>query len=303
MTFDTPTLIAGLLAILFALIFYALFAPRKSTTTFYDKNKHKDDGVFLRFISRISHEFDSALPQNIQLKDTDEYTESLLNRAANPWNVTVSEFRMIRITLAFLGLIVGLFASILLMSIFKIDSPLWLASFALSGIGYYLPRGIYSSVAEKRDYQFKKQLPDALELILISREAGESLTESIRSSIPNMSDSVLKDEFKTVMMNINTGMTIEESLQLFGERVPNEGIKSFVSSLREASRQNADVDEAIENRANASREEYYTYVSSKIEEMPEKATAMLAPLVLGSLLIAALAPTLNEMLNAFSGGF
>jgi tight adherence protein C len=288
--------IAGLLAIIAGLFAYAVFVPRSSEKFSLTVDENSDNTKLLNLLSRLGGELYSTLPEN-SIKKKKDYPriEDLLVRSGNPWNLNAEEFFFIRFVTAFMGFIIG-WAVYLFLSV-TVALPLILVVGGSTILGFMIPKLKYQDQAKKRDLDFKRQLPEALDLIIISLSGGNTFTQALREALPNMQDGVLKKELATILSNIDTGRTLSESLTKFGERAPNESIKTFVTAVKEATDLNVPLVEVLQSRAEASRQEFFALIHAKTAQLSSKMMGILTPTLIPALLIIVLTPALASLLN------
>ena len=137
---DITIALGALIAITTFLLGYIILIP-KSNKGFNPSNDDylQQNDNFRRF-SYIANELMLAMPasqKTMKRPKRDLKTESLLIRAGNPWGVTVSEFKVLKWTGAFIGLILGIPLGILVHS--QVDSIPIFAIIALSCLLYTSP--------------------------------------------------------------------------------------------------------------------------------------------------------------------
>lgn len=145
-----------------------------------------------------------------------ERLEALLVQAGNPYTMNGLWQRVI--VAGLLG--VGLF---LLMH---------LKFFAIFGVVFgYVPVGILKFQADKRLFKITEQLPDALDLLARSLQAGHGISEGMRTVAEEMSDPI-GPEFGRVFEEHNLGRDLREAFINLTRRYPRSfDIKLFASSV------------------------------------------------------------------------
>lgn len=301
---DTPTLLAALLAIIVGLFVYALFMPRNLDV--FNPNMGDARTGALRFASMLGSELYASLPSGALQKDARKQyprIESLLRRSGNPWNVRAEEFVFFQYVMAFMGFVVG-WPAWLLLTLVLPDIPFYVIIPLTTIAGFFIPTVTYTEQAKKRDVDFKRQLPEALDLLTISLSAGNTFGQAIREAIPNMQDGVLKEEFKDILKALDLGKTMHEALDNFADRSPNESISTFVRAIQQATALNVPLINVLESRADASRQEFYALIQKKTATLESKMMAALAPTLVPALMILLLAPSMFSLISSMgAGGF
>lgn len=294
-----PFIIGGLVAIMAALVMYALFMPKGNNGQVFSSEEMKDSGTLLKIMSSIGNDFYNALPEGIIKTDKRERVnprvESLIVRSGNPWNLNVNEFVFLQYLGAFLGFIAGW---IVWFGLSVFTSIPWFVVVGLITIfAFFIPRIKYNDQAKARDLEFKRQLPEALDLLIISLSGGRTFTQSVREIIPNMNESVLKEEFKSMVKAIDTGRTLNEALDTFASKAPNESILTFIRSVQSATEVNAPLVETLEARADASRQEFFALIHEKTAQLESKIFMALTPTLMPAVMIIAIAPSAYSMMS------
>ena len=290
--------IAGLLALIAGLFAYAFLVPRNRDTFSPNIKDDAQDASTLKFISKIGAELYASLPANNRTEKKDlPKIEALLTRSGNPWGVTAQEFFFMQFVTAFIGFLMGL-GTWFFLSFMKVGIPGWLVIGGLTILGFMFPRLKHNDQAKKRDLDFKRQLPEALDLIIISLSGGNTFQQALRESLPNMQDGVLKEEFSNILKSIDTGRTLNEALEHFAKRAPNESIRTFVQAVREANELNVPLVEVLESRAEASRQEFFALIHAKTASLSSKMMGVLTPTLIPALLIILLTPAIASLLNS-----
>lgn len=294
-----PTVIAALVALIVSLLAYSVLVPRNTTRFALTVDENIADATLLKFLSVVSTELYASLPQGAKKDRAHPQLESLLTRSGNPWKVTAQEFFFIQFVTAFLGFLLGWGAWGILDMVTTL--PWWLIVGGATILGFMVPRLKYKEQAKSRDLDFKRQLPEALDLIIISLAGGNTFVQALREALPNMAPGVLKEEFKNILASIDTGRTLNESLVNFGERAPNESIKTFVTAVREANELNVPLIDVLQSRAEASRQEFFALIHNKTAQLSSKMMAILTPTLIPAVGIIVLAPALMSLMSSLGG--
>lgn len=249
--------------------------------------------TFLKKLSNIlGNEVYAALPEGTVTSRRSNFPriEKIIRQSGNPWNVTEEEFVFISVFATIggfaLGWVVWWFVGYFNPLPWFVVVPI---STALFGTLPYLK---YRELGQERDLAFKKQLPQALDLMVISLAGGRTFEGALKESIPNMEDGVLKDEFNTLLLDVELGKPLDEALDEFRERAPNEGVRVFAQAVREATSLDVPLSDVLRARAAASRQELFALIHEKVSELPTKLMQVLTPTLTGALLIILMAPAL-----------
>jgi tight adherence protein C len=100
-------------------------------------------------------------------------------------------------------------------------------------VGYYLPEWRLRSKAGKRQFQLQRALPDALDLLSITVEAGLGF-DAAMSRVAKQSGGPLGEELHRVLREMQLGKSRSEALRDFGDRSNIPELKSFVLAMIQA---------------------------------------------------------------------
>lgn len=95
----------------------------------------------------------------------------------------------------------------------------------------FLQYNAVSSVAKKagsRTSLVKRRLPFAVDLMALMLEAGGGLMDGLTTLVRDLSGHPLGDELSIIVSEINLGRPLNESLQRFQQRVPDDDVAELV---------------------------------------------------------------------------
>jgi tight adherence protein C len=107
--------------------------------------------------------------------------------------------------------------------------------FALGGlgIGYVLPGMVLARLAKRRAHRIRLALPDALDLLVVSVEAGLGLDQAISRVAAELSFAYpdLSDELKMINLELRAGKPRAEALRNMADRSGVDDLSSLVTML------------------------------------------------------------------------
>jgi tight adherence protein C len=102
-----------------------------------------------------------------------------------------------------------------------------------AGAGFMLPDVLVTTRARQRRESVRSQLPDALDLLAVSVEAGMGFDGAISKLTEHM-DGALVEEFSMALGEMRIGESRAEALKKMAERVPAPEMSAFVRSIVQA---------------------------------------------------------------------
>jgi tight adherence protein C len=149
-------------------------------------------------------------------------------------------------------------------------------SLALGGIGFIGPDFVVSAKARSRNEQLRAELPDALDLMAVSVEAGLGFDGALTKLTEHM-HGPLAEEFALTLSEIRIGETRHDALKKLSERTGTPELSSFVRSIIQADQLGISLGRILRVQATDSRLKRQAAAEEKAMKAPIK---MLFPTVL-----------------------
>lgn len=196
-----------------------------------------------------------------------------LMMAGNPWNLTPSEFVVVRY-----GLVLGFPVLVLFILLpLGVEFSRMIMFMALAGAaGVVLPDFYLKSLASKRAEEINKSLPDALDLMTVSVEAGLGFDAALVKVVEKL-PGVLSMEFGRVLQEIKMGKPRREALRDLGQRANVDDLTTFLGSLIQADQLGVSIGNVLRLQSEQMRGKRRQRAEEKAMKAPIK---MLIPLVL-----------------------
>ena len=168
----------------------------------------------------------------------------------------------------------------------------------LAAIGWIAPEYIASVRARTRRERIRGALPDALDLLAVSVEAGLGFDASIAKITENM-EGPLTDEFALMLNEIRVGEGRADALRKMEQRVGASELSSFVRAIIQADQLGISLGRILRVQAADTRNRRQSAAEEKAMKAPIK---MLFPTVLfifPAMFIVILGPALLTFLKLF----
>ena len=163
------------------------------------------------------------------------------------------------------------------------------------GVGYYLPKYWITKRIEERKEAITRGFPDALDMMLVCVEAGQSLDQAIvrvarelRASYP-----ALADEFDLVAYEMKAGKDKSSVLRDFGERCGVQDVSSFVTVLIQSAAFGTSIADALRVYAGEMRDKRVMRAEEAANKLPTKMTLATMMLTVPPLLIILVGPSVH----------
>ena len=167
----------------------------------------------------------------------------------------------------------GLFASPLFMR------PNLGLALAAAGVGYVLPSMVLARLEKRRQHRIRMGLPDGLDLLVVSVEAGLGLDQAIQRVGEEIAfaHKELSDELRLVNLELRAGKGRTDALHALAERTGVDDLASLVAMLVQTDRFGTSVAQSLRVHADTMR----TKRRQRAEEAAAKTgVKMVFPLVL-----------------------
>lgn len=216
--------------------------------------------------------------------------------AGNPGKLTPREMLLIKYLLAAGG---GAFLWLLAGSLPLTTAQCMLLAAAGVPLGWLLPDSYLKSRARKRKADVEKNLPDVLDLLTVSVEAGLGFDGALMKVVEK-SKGVLADEFLQVLQETKMGKARREALRDMAGRLAVDDLSNFVGSVILADRLGISIGNVLRLQSAQMRQKRRQRAEEKAMKAPVK---MLIPMVLfifPAIFIVLLGPAVINIIKAFS---
>ena len=143
-------------------------------------------------------------------------------------------------------------------------------------VGAFLPFAYLNSLIRKRQAVIVKQLPEVLDLLSISVQAGLSFDGALRKIVDRMTGPVI-DEFKRMIQDVRMGAPRARAMQGIAKRCDVEDMYLFITSVVQAERLGTGMGKTLIRQADNMRDRHRQFVRTEAMKAPVK---MLFPMVL-----------------------
>ena len=111
-------------------------------------------------------------------------------------------------------------------------------------MGALLPFGVLNHIIKKRQSLITQQLPDVLDLLAISVQAGLSFDAALRKVVERMKGPLI-DELSRMLRDVRMGMTRRRSMQFMAKRCDVQDVYLFVMSVTQSERLGASMSDTL----------------------------------------------------------
>lgn len=165
-----------------------------------------------------------------------------------------------------------------------------------TAFGATMPLIVLRSLIQKRQKLISRQLPEILDLLCVSVQAGLSFDAALRRIVDKMSGPLV-DECGRMLEDVRMGLPRRQSLRMLADRCEVQDVTLFCTAIIQAERLGTGIGKTLSNQSANMRERRRQAVKAEAMKAPVK---MLLPLVLfifPALFVIVLLPSLLSLLK------
>src|SRR5262249_50271105 len=164
----------------------------------------------------------------------------------------------------------------------------------LAGVGFIGPETILTHKIRSRRERIRSELPDALDLLAVSVEAGLSLDGAIAKLTEHM-HGALVDEFAVTLGEMRVGEARHDALRSLAERVPAPELGAFVRSVVQADQLGISLGRILRVQAADSRLKRQAAAEEKAMKAPIKMLFPTALFIFPAMFVVILGPAMLNL--------
>lgn len=170
---------------------------------------------------------------------------------------------------------------------------------ALIGLTYIFPGLYLKQLIQKRQHEIEKSLPDAIDLLTVSIEAGLSFDGAMSKLTEKMSG-VLVSEFSIALKEMKMGISKRDALKSMIVRMPVANLITFVGAIIQADQLGVSIGNVLRIQSNIMRQKRRQKASELAMKAPIKMLFPMVFFILPTIFIVLLGPVLIKIMEAFS---
>jgi tight adherence protein C len=202
-----------------------------------------------------------------------------------------------------IGLIVFALLAFVLALSFGFNT-VWIVFFTLllAGVGFWAPFIVIFDLGQRRQQTLRRELPDAIDLLTLSVEAGmgfEGAVAQIAATMPG----ALSREFARLLHEMQMGMRRADALRALSERTTVIELRTVCTSLLQATELGIPIVDVLREQAKEMRVRRRQNAETAAAKVPVKVVFPLVLCLLPALFVVVIGPGVIRILQAFSNGF
>ena len=169
-----------------------------------------------------------------------------------------------------------------------------LVVFTLSGLG--APSFFLNIARKNRQNAIRQQLPESLDLLSVSVQAGLSFDGALQKITERMHGPLI-DEFRRMQDDVRMGIVRRTALKSMAARCDVQEVSLFCTSIIQAERLGTSMGKTLKNQSDNIRERHRQYVKAEAMKAPVKIIFPLVFFIFPAFFIVALLPSLLSLMK------
>lgn len=229
--------------------------------------------------------------------DTADRIRHKLDIAGNPpgWDVN----RIIGLKALSMGVLGGLGFLYLLGQEFSFAQVV-LLTLALGGFGFLLPNILLTNAGQKREFLMRNALPDALDLLTISVEAGLGFDSAV-GRVAKHTTGPLAQEFSRLLQEMQIGVGRMEAMRGMAERTSLPDLKAFCLAMVQADQLGIPIGRVLRVQSSEMRTKRRQRAEEAAQKVPVKILFPLIFFILPCLFVIVIGPAVLSLGEVFGG--
>ena len=296
------------IALLVIAVYEVFLSPKKQVAArlqiikeMEEKNADEDElqkPFFERMIQPAYRNLGTALG-NLTPREIRQSIEKKISYAGNPGNMNfnsvISLQALLAVLFVFLAGVVVRFAGL------AGQRAVFLLILALLS-GAMLPVSMLNSRAAKRQKEIQKDLPDTLDLLLVSVEAGLGFDMALKR-VTEQTPGVLSKEITRALEEMRLGKTREEALRGIVKRTGVPDLSSFISAVIQSEQLGSNIANTLRIQAGSMRQKRRQRAEEAAMKAPIKMLFPLVFFIFPTLFVVLLGPAFIRIMQTFQGMF
>ena len=150
--------------------------------------------------------------------------------------------------------------------------------------------------ARQRREQVERGLPDLIDLLVVTLEAGLSFPQSLRLASSKIKEP-LASEVRLTLQEQNMGLTLVEALDHLLARIDTPGVRMFSRSISQGETMGVSTGQIMRNLAVELRKRQRAYAEERAQKAPVKILFPIMFLIMPALFIVLLLPVMITIMD------
>ncbi len=158
-------------------------------------------------------------------------------------------------------------------------------------VGWFLPMVYVDRMTRQRFEKIDRQMPDMIDLLVVTIEAGLGILASMRVASERLQDP-LGQELRLTLQEQRMGLSVFEAITSLGQRADTPNMRMFVRALTQGEKLGVSIATTMRNLATEMRKRRKAVAEEKAQKMPIKLLFPLVFLIFPAIMIVLLVPAM-----------
>ena len=163
-------------------------------------------------------------------------------------------------------------------------------------VGWFLPVGYMSLTTRRRHEQIDYELPELIDLLVVTVEAGVGFVGSMRIASQHVLGP-LGQELRLTLQEQSMGLSTAEALTNMVERADTPGVRTFVRAIVQGETLGVSIGQIMRNLATEMRKRRRAAAEERAQKAPIKMLFPLIFLIFPAMFVVLLLPALIEIVD------
>lgn len=164
-------------------------------------------------------------------------------------------------------------------------------------IGGLVPFSVLNIMMQKRQKMILKQMPEVLDLLCVSVQAGLTFDAAMRKIVDRMQGPLI-DECRRMLNDVRMGMVRRQALRLLAERCDIQDVSLFTTAIIQSERLGTSMATTLNNQAENMRERRRQYIKAEALKAPIKIVFPLVIFIFPALFVVVLLPAILSLADS-----
>lgn len=168
-------------------------------------------------------------------------------------------------------------------------------------MGAVVPFAVLNSKIRQRQKSIRRQLPEFLDILCVSVQAGLSFDGAVGKMLKRMKGPLI-DEFRRAQNDVALGMTHQYALTNLAKRCDLEEVYLFTTSVIQAEKLGTSMTQTLKVQADNMRDRHRQYIKSEALKAPVKILFPMIMFIFPSIFVVLLFPAVLMLMRTLGGG-
>lgn len=200
-------------------------------------------------------------------------------------SLTAEQFIAVRICLSIFGILMGMLLAM---------AGKQLYGLILTAMLFIYPGAWLRAAVSKRHYEIMRALPNMLDLLTLSVEAGKDFLSALRDILTKRKTDALGEEFLRALQEIQLGKKRQSALREMAGRIQLPELTSVVNSIVQADELGISIGQLLRIQSDQLRAKRFAYAEKLANEAPVKILVPVVMFIFPSVFLLLMGPILLQ---------